>query len=111
MVVTPIQADIQVISSKKINYFMEVNETVLAGGVDNVISTAVKEALDVNGGDVLVGMETQMKYNSTGRLESINITGYPAKYVNFRPAEGLPPVEAKSEEKGGFAIPLFGKKK
>ena len=111
LVITPVQADIQVIVTKKINYFMEVNESVRAGGLDNVIATAVKEALDVNGGDVLVGLETQVKYDDKGQIESINITGFPGKYVNFRPASNLPPVEAKPEEKGGFSLPLLGKKK
>ena len=111
LVVTPVQADVQVIGTKKINYFMEVNESVSAGGLDNVIATAVKEALDVNGGDVLLGLETQVKYDDRGQIESINITGFPGKFVNFRLAKDLPPVEAKPEEKGGHALPLFGKKK
>ena len=110
-VVTPIQADLQVLSAKKINYYMEPDADVRAGGLENVIATAVKEALDVNGADVLVGMETQVSYDEKGKVGAVNISGFPAKYVNFRPAKDLPPVEAKPEEKGGSAFPLFGKKK
>ena len=112
MVVTPIQADLQMISTKKINYYLEINESVRAGGLDNVIATAVKEALDVNGGDVLVGLETQVTYDNDGRISAINIIGFPANYVNFRVAKDIPPVAAeKVEEKGGSMLPLFGKKK
>jgi hypothetical protein len=45
----------------------------------------VREALLANGNaDVLVGMNTQIKYDADGQPESITVTGYPAKYVNFR---------------------------
>lgn len=112
MVVTPLQADLQLVSGKKINYYLEVGENVRAGGLDNVIATAVKEALDVNGGDVLVGLESQVSYNSEGKINAVNITGFPAKYVNFRVAKDVPAVAVeKAEEKGGSKIPLFGKKK
>ncbi|MBR6054385.1 MAG: hypothetical protein IKP46_03495 [Bacteroidales bacterium] len=112
MVVTPMQADLQMVSAKKINYYLEVSENVRAGGLDNVIATAVKEALDVYGGDVLLGLETQMSYNSEGKIMSINITGFPAKYVNFRPATDLPPVAPEKAEakSGGPGLPIFGKK-
>ena len=98
--VTPLQADLKV-SPKKINYFMPVNEAISFGGLDNVISTAVKEALDANGGDVIVGLETSVSYSSEGAIESISITGYPASYVNFRNNDTIPPVEAQSVKKGG----------
>ena len=112
MVVTPMQADLQMVSAKKINYYLEVGENVRTGGLDNVIATAVKEALDVYGGDVLLGLETQTSYNSEGKIISINITGFPAKYVNFRPATDLPPVAPEKEEakSGGPGLPIFGKK-
>ena len=93
--VTPLQADLNV-SPKKINYFMPVSESVGRGGLDNVIATAIKEALDANGGDVIVGLETSVAYHPDGSFESISITGYPASYVNFRNNENLPVVEAVS---------------
>lgn len=77
-------ADLDV-SPTKITYFMLPSKTVLDGGLDNVIDTAVREALLANGNaDVLVAMNTQIKYNAQGVPESITVTGYPATYVNFR---------------------------
>lgn len=112
MVVTPMQADLQMVSTKKISYYLEVTENVRAGGLDNVIATAVKEALDVHGGDVLLGLETQASYGGDGKIYYINITGFPAKYVNFRPATDLPPVAPEKAEakSGGPGLPIFGKK-
>ena len=51
----------------------------------NILNTAVKNALEVNGNaDVLIGLEYQVKTNDEGEIETITITGYPAKYTNFR---------------------------
>ena len=51
----------------------------------NVINTAVREALLANGNaDVLVALETQVKYDAAGEIESVTVTGYPATYTNFR---------------------------
>lgn len=84
--VVAIFADLEV-SPKKISFFYLPSNTVVAGGYDNVVNSAVREALASNGdADVLVGMETQVKYNAEGQPESITVTGYPAKYVNFRNA-------------------------
>ena len=83
-VVAAVFADLEV-SPEKITYFMMPSKSVANGGYDNVINTAVREALLANGNaDVLVALETQVKYDSEGRVESVTITGYPAKYVNFR---------------------------
>ena len=83
-VVAAVFADLEV-SPDKITYFMMPSKTVVYGGYDNVINTAVREALLANGNaDVLVALETQVKYNAEGQIESVTITGYPAKYVNFR---------------------------
>lgn len=77
-------ADIEV-APNRITYSMMPSESVKLGGYDNVVSSAVREALDANGGwDLLVALETQVKYASDGQIESIIVTGYPAKYVNFR---------------------------
>lgn len=82
--VSHVYADLDV-STTKISHFYIVPATVSRGGYDNVVNTAVREALLNNGnGDVLVGLETQAKYNRKGILESITVTGYPAKYINFR---------------------------
>lgn len=108
--VTPVQVDLKV-SPKKINYFMLVSESVRQGGFDNIVATAVKEALESIGeGDVLVGLQTQTKYNDKGEVESINITGFPATYVNFRSNEKLPMTVQQDNEPAGPVLP-FGKKK
>ena len=82
--VTDVVADLEV-SSTKINFVYVPSKSVNRVGLNNVISTAVREALLSNGNaDVLVGLETQTKFNHKGKVESIAISGYPAKYVNFR---------------------------
>ena len=82
--VAAVFADLEV-SPTKISYFMIPSQTVVNGGYDNVVNSAVREALLANGNaDVMLGLEVQAKYNSEGEVESITVTGYPAKYVNFR---------------------------
>lgn len=88
--VTGLVADLQV-SPDKITYFMVPSKAVAEGGVENVIKTAVSEALVANGnGDVLVSLNCQIKYDKNGRAESITVMGYPATYVNFRTLYGSP---------------------
>ncbi len=82
--VVAVFADLEV-SPTKISYFYLPSKTIAKGGYDNVVNAAVREALASNGdGDVMVGLETQVKYDDKSQIESITITGYPAKYVNFR---------------------------
>lgn len=82
--VAALYADLKV-SPTKISFFHIPSKTVVMGGYDNVINTAVREALASNGNaDVLVALETQVKYNSVGEIESVTVTGYPATYTNFR---------------------------
>jgi hypothetical protein len=77
-------ADLEV-SPTKISFFYIPSGTVVSAGPQNVIDSAIKEALIANGNaDVLVGVEKQIKYSGDGSIESITVTGYPAKYVNFR---------------------------
>ena len=83
---TPVVADLEV-SNSKIRYEYEPNNAVRRGGKDNVLNTAITRALYQNGNaDVLVGLETQIKYGSGSKINSVIITGYPAKYKNFRTA-------------------------
>ena len=85
--VTGLVADLKV-CTEKITYFMVPSKAVVQGGVENVIKTAVSEALVANGnGDVLVSLNCQIKYDRNGVPESITVTGYPASYVNFRPSD------------------------
>lgn len=113
-VVSPVAAvfaDLEV-SPEKISFFYIPSKTVIEGGYDNVVDSAVREALASNGNaDVLVALETQVKYNAQGKPESITVTGYPAKYVNFRNAGDdylrnlAPAAPAKSAESGkGFPM-------
>ena len=82
--VTAVMADVEV-SPKKITHTYIPSKHVLKGGLENVISSAVKEALEVHGsGDVLVALETQIKYKSLNKIESVTVSGYPAKYTNFK---------------------------
>ena len=108
--VTPVQADLEV-SPEKIHHHMEVTDVIRAGGEENIVATAVQEAIDVYGGDVIIGLEKQLKYNESGQIESITISGYTAKYVNFRPCESIPavfPTQETGDQKGSG---IFGIKK
>lgn len=111
--VVAVFADLQV-SPEKITYFMMPSKTVVMGGYDNVIDTAVREALVANGdADVLVALETQVKYDKEGQIESVTVTGYPAKYVNFRnPGDDyLKTISASSTSESSSQGSLLGKVK
>ena len=89
-VTPPLIADLEV-SSKKITYTLNPSTELLRTDIENIISAAVKEALLVNSNaDVLIGMEYQVKYNTAGVIDAVIVTGYPAKYKNFRhPSESI----------------------
>lgn len=81
---TALMADLEV-SNEKISHLFIPGKTIAMGGFENILNCAVQEALEENGNaDVLVALEKQIKYNKRGEIESIVVTGYPAKYVNFR---------------------------
>ena len=122
--VVAVFADLDV-SPNKISFFYIPSGTVVTAGPQNVIDSAIREALMANGNaDVLVGLEKQIKYSGDGKIESITVTGYPAKYVNFRspgddylremsvsgaPAKkGVTPAHGGSES-GGMLGKLLGK--
>lgn len=106
-------ADLQV-APAKISYFFLPSQTVVNGGFENVVNTAVREALIANGNaDVLVALEQQVKYDANGKVESITVSGYPAKYVNFRSpgddylrelAKGATPEKGKAQQGGASAL-------
>ena len=114
--VAAVFADLNV-SPTKVTHFYIPPKTVVVGGYDNVLNSAIRDALLNNGdADVFVGLETQVKYNSKGEIESITVSGYPAKYENFRnPGDEylskMPGEDDsnKSNGKGVFGIKL-GKK-
>ena len=87
MIVSAVYADLD-IQKTKITHIYIPTKTVVAGGLDNIINSAVSEALaQNNNADVLVGLQKQIKYNKLGEIESIVITGYPAHYTNMRAAD------------------------
>ncbi len=78
------------VSNKKITYTLTPTNKVRRGGLKNCVNTAISEALALNGGDVLI--ETQQAIITRGggvmrKIKSVTVTGYPAKYKNFRPAD------------------------
>jgi hypothetical protein len=82
--VVAVFADLDV-SPTKISFFYIPSKTIVSAGAENVVNSAIREALIANGNaDVLVGLESQIKYSGDGSIESITVTGYPAKYINFR---------------------------
>ena len=81
-------ADLEV-SPERISYTMEPNKKLRRGGISNVKQAAEQEALAKYGNaDVLVDAEyiiTSTNYFIFGKdIESVTVTGRPAKYVNFR---------------------------
>ncbi len=79
-------ADLEV-SPKKITYTYRPTDDVNRGGEVNVINTAVRNALEANGGgDVLVEMQFTLKKSGKKNVKEITVTGYPATYRNFRNA-------------------------
>lgn len=84
IVVTNLMADLEV-SPNKITFFYIPTKSVNKAGYNNVVETAVREALIANNNaDVLVNLDKQVKFDHNGAVESITVSGYPAKYVNFR---------------------------
>lgn len=80
----PVIADLEV-SGNRIMYAYVPPKSVRNGGTQNAINTAIREALVTNGNaDVLVGLETQVRFNALKKIKSVVVTGYPAKYKNFR---------------------------
>lgn len=104
---TAVVADIKV-EGRKWSFLYVPSKTVAAGGYDNIIKTAVHEALMSAGKeyDVLVAKETQVKYNEESQVESVLVTGYPGKYTNWRNSEEIFPAEPEKT-----ASPLGFKKK
>ena len=104
---TTIIADIKV-SETKISHLYIPSKTVVAGGFDNIIQTAVREAIQAAGEyDVLVAKETQVKYADSGQVESVLVTGYPGKYVNWRSTkEPAPQSSTNPGETSGMPLPF-----
>ena len=77
-----------VVSPQKITYTYRPSDDVRRGGVENVINTAIRKALEVNGGgDVLVELQTTIKKTGKRNVSEVTVSGYPATYRNFRCAD------------------------
>lgn len=77
-----------VVSPKKITYTYRPTDDVRRGGVENVINTAIRMALEANGGgDVLVELQTTVKKTGRRNVSEVTVSGYPATYRNFRCAD------------------------
>ena len=77
-----------VVSPHKITYTYKPSDDVRRGGEVNVINTAIRKALEVNGGgDVLVELQTTVKKKGRKDVSEVTVSGYPASYKNFRCAD------------------------
>jgi len=77
-----------VVSPKKITYTYKPTDDVRRGGEVNVINTAIRKALEMNGGgDVLVELQTTIKKKGKRNVTEVTVSGYPATYKNFRCAD------------------------
>ncbi len=88
-IVSAVIGDLDV-SDQKISYTYQPTKRVRRGGVQNCINSAIILALEAGNYDVLV--ETQQaiveRKGLFGRkITKIVVTGYPAKYKNFRSAD------------------------
>ena len=84
--ITMTVADLAV-SPQKITYTYRPTDDVNRGGEANVINTAVRQALEANGGgDVLVEMQFTLKKSGKKNVKEVTVSGYPATYKNFRNA-------------------------
>lgn len=87
-------ADLE-ITGNKITYTYTPPKGVWIAGVNNCVNAAVSEALQNAGlgADVLVEMQYTLVMKrglmgqNTGKVKSVTVTGYPARYKNFRPAD------------------------
>lgn len=85
--ITATFADLEV-SPRKITYTYRPSDDVRRGGVENVINTAIRMALEANGGgDVLVELQTTVKKTGRRNVSEVTVSGYPATYKNFRCAD------------------------
>jgi hypothetical protein len=73
-----------IVSETRISYTMRPTEAIQRGGEKNVINAAVHEALlQYGNSDLLVDLEYVLEYKDS-KIESITVTGHPAKYTNYR---------------------------
>ena len=83
-------ADLDV-DNYKISYTYVPSKDVRRGGLSNCINVAIREALKKKGDDADILVETQeatvIRYGIfKNKIKSVTVTGYPARYKNFRSA-------------------------
>ncbi len=77
------------VSQKRASFTIEPSKKIRRGGLRNVKAYAVSEALRYNAeADVLVEPQFEVKIRTglfgNKKIKSVTVTGYPAKYKNFR---------------------------
>lgn len=76
------------ISPNKVNYVYRTTSKVRRGGRQNVVNSAVQAALKAHGdADVLIAPEYELMKKKGlfgSKIKTVTVTGYPAKYKNFR---------------------------
>ncbi len=77
------------VSNTKISYTYSPTKSVRKGGKQNCINVAISEALATHGGaDVLIEtQEATIEKVKGGKVLRVTVTGYPAKYKNFKPVD------------------------
>ena len=83
-------ADLEV-SSQRVTYTYKTKASARRGGTKNCVRTAIREALEANGGgDIMVQEEvtTVIRFALFGKrfkkVKSVTVSGYPAKYKNIK---------------------------
>lgn len=85
-VVTPLVADLQLISEQSISELHTFDVTVttaILNDIDNYKNIALLRTAKRYNADTLVGAIVNVDTNKEGKLE-VMVTGYPARFVNFR---------------------------
>lgn len=88
-VVTPLVADLQLISEQSISelHTFDVNVTTdILKDIDKYKNIALLRTIKEHNVDTLVGTIVNVDTNKDGKLE-ITVTGYPARFANFRPMD------------------------
>lgn len=80
---TSVIADVDIVSTKA-TYTYTPGLEVILGGKENIQQTAVANLLAQYNADVLMNPEYRFEYSDKRTIKSVTVTGYPAKYKNFR---------------------------
>ena len=86
-VITPLVADLEIISQQSVRNtitFDVVVKTDMLGEIENFKRMALLQTAHKYNADTMVAALMNVDTNQNGNLE-ITVTGYPARYINFRP--------------------------